>query len=162
MQHVFITVDQSFIDKLLYCWSCPFRHVFINIIVYHWILKPCYSVRELVYYLCQFFNTLNHYIEFFTFLFGHFVSLLWRLPIFFNFKMRWCYSIAQPLHMCLTFNDMIINTNPDIVQLQSKNGKMRFSYVCRINIETGCLLGDIVTLYCVAGGSITAYTLIIR
>ena len=75
---------------------------------------------------------------------------------------RRCYSIAQPLHMCLTFNDMIINTNPDIVQLQSKNGKMRFNYVCRISIETGCLLGDIVTLYCGAGGSITAYTLIIR
>lgn len=76
---------------------------------------------------------------------------------------RRCYSIAQPLHMCLTFNDILIATNPNIVQLQSKSGKMRFNYIHRVSVDTsGSLLGDVVTLYCNADEKTKAYTLVIR
>ncbi len=76
---------------------------------------------------------------------------------------RRCYSIAQPLHMSLTFDNILITTNPNIVQLQSKSGKMRFNYINKVSIDTDdCLLGDIVTLYCNADGKTKAYTLIIR
>lgn len=76
---------------------------------------------------------------------------------------RRCYSIAQPLHMCLTFNDILIATNPNIVQLQSKSGKMRFNHIQRVSVDTGdCLLGDVVTLYCNADEKTRAYTLVIR
>lgn len=76
---------------------------------------------------------------------------------------RRCYSIVQPLHMCLTFNNILIATNPNIVQLQSKSGKMRFNHIQMISVDMGsCLLGDIVTLYCNADEKTMAYTLIIR
>lgn len=76
---------------------------------------------------------------------------------------RRCYSIAQPFHMCLTFNNILITTNPNIVQLQSKSGKMRFNHIHRVSIDTsGCLLGDVVTLYCNADEKTKAYTLVIR
>lgn len=76
---------------------------------------------------------------------------------------RRCYSIAQPLHMCLTFNDILIATNPNIVQLQSKSGKMRFNYIQRVSVDKDiCPLGDVVTLYCNSDEKTRAYTLIIR
>lgn len=76
---------------------------------------------------------------------------------------RRCYSIALPLHMCLTFNDILITTNPNTVQLQSNSGKMWFNCVCGVCIDTeSCLLGEIVTLYCNLAEKTRAYTLIIR
>ena len=76
---------------------------------------------------------------------------------------RRCYSIAQPLHMCLTFNNILITTNPNIVQLQSNSGKMRFNHIQRVSVDTdGCLLGDVVILYCNADEKTKAYTLVIR
>lgn len=75
---------------------------------------------------------------------------------------RRCYSIAQPLRMCITFNDILIATNPNIVQLQSKSGKMRFNHIQRVSVDTGgCVLGDVVTLYCNACEKTSAYTLVI-
>ena len=72
---------------------------------------------------------------------------------------RRCYSIAQTLHICLTFNDILIATNPNIVQLQSKNGKMRFNHIQRVSVDTGgCMLGDVVTLYCNTDEKTRAYT----
>ncbi len=75
---------------------------------------------------------------------------------------RRCRSITEPLHMSLTFDNILVVTNPNIVQLKSKIGTMRFNFVRKISIDDDCLLGDIVVLYCNIDGETTAYTLIIR
>lgn len=76
---------------------------------------------------------------------------------------RRCYTITQTLHMCLTFNNIFIDTNPNIVQLQSKSSKMRFNHIHNVSVDaSGCLLGDVVTLYCNAYEKTKAYTLVIR
>ena len=73
-----------------------------------------------------------------------------------------CYSITQPLRMSLTFDNMLIAQNPNIIHLSGKCGTIAFNYVQKISLDSNCLLGDIITLYCQVGKNTTAYTLIIR
>lgn len=73
------------------------------------------------------------------------------------------YDMSEPLKMCLSFSEILIYFNPNIVYLRSNSGTMTFCNVqkVRLNLDN-CALGDIITLYCGTNGNITAYTLIIR
>lgn len=67
------------------------------------------------------------------------------------------------LTMSLAFESVNIYFNPNTVTLKGNSGVMRFYNVIGAKIEAaGCLLGDIITLYCSIGNYRTTYTLIMR
>lgn len=76
---------------------------------------------------------------------------------------RRCYSITQPLHMCLNFDSIIVDAHPHslMVCLKGKAGMMTFRNVQKIGVDYS-VIGNVVTLYCNADEKTKAYTLIIR
>lgn len=72
-------------------------------------------------------------------------------------------TTCNPLKLCLAFESIAVDFNPNTVTLKGDSGIMRFCFVTGVNIETaGSPLGDTVTLYCSLGERKASYTLIMR
>lgn len=83
--------------------------------------------------------------------------------ILYDDENNWEQQPYNALTMSLAFESVNIGFNPNTVTLKGDNGIIRFNFVRGVKIEAaGCVLGDIITLYCSIGNYRTTYTLIMR